>query len=139
MGLVSYGDQPINLVKLAPFDNLQHKRFLAGIDGLEADGATAMYDGVMVGLSELLQQRKTNPNGKFYLLLLTDGQTNQGFNFEQVKEIIEYSGVRVYPIAYGEVNEAELNAIAALRESTVKKGTPENVQELLKGLFQVNL
>ncbi|MGC8451548.1 MAG: VWA domain-containing protein [Cylindrospermopsis raciborskii] len=139
VGLVSYGDQPINLVKLAPFDNLQHKRFLAGIDGLEADGATAMYDGVMVGLSELLQQRKTNPNGKFYLLLLTDGQTNQGFNFEQVKEIIEYSGVRVYPIAYGEVNEAELNAIAALRESTVKKGTPENVQELLKGLFQVNL
>ncbi|MEY3256554.1 MAG: hypothetical protein RLZZ29_1689 [Cyanobacteriota bacterium] len=50
-----------------------------------------------------------NLYGKFYLLLLTDGQTNQGFNFEQVKEIIEYSGVRVYPIAYGEVNEAELN------------------------------
>jgi Ca-activated chloride channel family protein len=37
------------------------------------------------------------------------------------------------------VNQEELNAIAALRESTVKTGTPENVQELLKGLFQVNL
>jgi len=139
VGLVTYGDQPVNLVKLAPFDDLQHKRFLAAIDNLQADGATAMYDGMMVALSELVQQKKTNPNGKFYLLLLTDGQTNQGFNFEEVKEIIEYSGVRVYPIAYGEVNEAELNAIAALRESTVKKGTPENVQELLKGLFQVNL
>ncbi|WP_417040790.1 VWA domain-containing protein [Cylindrospermopsis raciborskii] len=139
VGLVTYGDQPVNLVKLAPFDDLQHKRFLAAIDNLKADGATAMYDGMMVALSELVQQKKTNPNGKFYLLLLTDGQTNQGFNFEEVKEIIQYSGVRVYPIAYGEVNEAELNAIAALRESTVKKGTPENVQELLKGLFQVNL
>jgi Ca-activated chloride channel family protein len=70
---------------------------------------------------------------------LTDGQTNRGFNFDQIKNIIEYSGVRVYPIAYGDVNQEELNAIAALRESTVKTGTPENVQELLKGLFQVNL
>jgi Ca-activated chloride channel family protein len=70
---------------------------------------------------------------------LTDGQTNVGFNFDQIKDIIKGSSVRVYPIAYGDVNQEELNAIAALRESTVKTGTPENVQELLKGLFQVNL
>ena len=27
VGLVSYGDQPIDLVPLAPFDQMQHKRF----------------------------------------------------------------------------------------------------------------
>ena len=139
VGLVTYGDQPIDLVPLAAFDQLQHKRFLAGIDSLQANGSTAMYDGVMVGLSKLMEQKKANPNGKFYLLLLTDGQTNRGFKFDEIKNIIQYSGVRVYPIAYGEVNKDELNAIAALRESTVKIGTPENVRELLKGLFQVNL
>ena len=139
VGLVSYGDQPIDLVPLAPFDQMQHKRFLAAVDSLQANGSTAMYDGVMVGLSKLMEQKKANPNGKFYLLLLTDGQTNRGFNFDQIKNIIEYSGVRVYPIAYGDVNQDELNAIAALRESTVKTGNPENVRELLKGLFQVNL
>ena len=37
------------------------------------------------------------------------------------------------------MNQQELGAIAALRESTVKIGTPENVQEILKGLFQTNL
>jgi Ca-activated chloride channel family protein len=139
VGLVSYGDQPIDLVPLAPFDQMQHKRFLAEIDSLQADGGTAMYDGMMVGLAKLMEQKKANPNGKFYLLLLTDGQTNVGFNFDQIKDIIKGSSVRVYPIAYGDVNQEELNAIAALRESTVKTGTPENVQELLKGLFQVNL
>ena len=72
VGLVSYGDQPIDLVPLAPFDQMQHKRFLAAIDGLQADGGTAMYDGVMVGLGKLIDQKKANPNGKFYLLLLTD-------------------------------------------------------------------
>jgi Ca-activated chloride channel family protein len=34
---------------------------------------------------------------------------------------------------------SELQAIAQLRESTVKTGTTENVQDLLKGLFQTNL
>lgn len=139
VGLVTYGDRPVELVPLAPFDELQHKRFLAAIDNLRADGSTAMYDGVMVGLDQLMAQKKANPDGRFYLLLLTDGQTNRGFEFDKVKQIIEYSGVRIYPIAYGDVNEKELEAIAALRESTVKKGTPENVQELLKGLFQTNL
>ena len=98
-----------------------------------------MYDAMMVALGKLLAQKKANPHGLFYLLVLTDGQTNQGFVFKQVKDVIQYSGVRVYPIAYGGVNQEELAAIAALRESTVKTGTPENVKELLKGLFQTNL
>ncbi len=73
------------------------------------------------------------------MLLLSDGEANQGLNFEQVKDIVKYSGVRVYPIAYGEVNQQELQATANLRESTVQAGNPKNVQRLLKELFQTNL
>ncbi|MGA0198769.1 MAG: hypothetical protein ACO3NK_06535, partial [Prochlorotrichaceae cyanobacterium] len=65
--------------------------------------------------------------------------TNIGYEFQDIKDIMAYSGVRFYPIAYGEVNENEMQAIAQLRESTVKSGTPENVQELFKDLFQINL
>ena len=72
-------------------------------------------------------------------MLLSDGQTNVGYKFNEIKDIMAYSGVRFYPIAYGEVNEQEMQAIAELRESTVKLGTPENVQELFRDLFQVNL
>ncbi|MGB3513101.1 MAG: vWA domain-containing protein [Microcoleaceae cyanobacterium] len=139
VGLVTYDDQPVIQVPLAPFDTLQHQRLLAAIDHLTADGGTAMYDGVMVALSELMKQKEATPDGKFYLLLLTDGKTNRGFEFNQIQEIIAQSGVRVYPIAYGDVNEAELNAVAKLRESTVKVGTLENMQSLLRGLFQTNL
>lgn len=53
--------------------------------------------------------------------------------------MIKYSGVRVYPIDYGEVNPQELEAIAAIREGSVYEGTPEKVQVLLKDLFQINL
>jgi len=98
-----------------------------------------MYDAMLIGLGELMKQRQTDPDGRFYLLLLTDGEANRGYNFRDVEDLISYSGIRVYPIAYGDVNEEELAAIAQLRESTVKQGSTDNVQDLLKDLFQTNL
>ncbi|MEB3337855.1 MAG: vWA domain-containing protein [Leptolyngbyaceae bacterium] len=139
VGLVTFSDRTKYVVPLAPFDTLQHQRLLAAIDALEADGGTAMYDGILVGLTELMAQAKANTNGRFYLLVLSDGETNAGFRFDQVQQILGQSNVRIYPIAYGEVNQQELESIAKLREATVKSGNPENVQTLLKDLFQANL
>ncbi|MEM9165256.1 MAG: hypothetical protein AAGC54_19610 [Cyanobacteria bacterium P01_F01_bin.4] len=45
----------------------------------------------------------------------------------------------MYPIAYGEVDHQELEAIAEIREGNVYEGTPDKVQVLLKNLFQTNL
>ncbi|NEP62478.1 MAG: VWA domain-containing protein [Symploca sp. SIO2G7] len=139
VGLVTFADQPVRRLALTPYDQLQQKKLLAAIDQLQADGGTAMYDGVMVALADLMDKRASDPNGRFYLLLLSDGEVNEGHLFRDVKDIMEYSDVRFYPIAYGNVNESELQAIANLRESTVKQGNPENVQTLFKDLFQVNL
>ncbi|MEM9767332.1 MAG: VWA domain-containing protein [Cyanobacteria bacterium P01_D01_bin.71] len=139
VGLISFGDRAVYHLPLATFDQLQHQRLLAAIDNLRADGSTAMYDAVLMGMGELMKQRQSDPDGRFYLLLLTDGNANRGYSFSDVENLVAYSGIRVYPIAYGDVNEDELTAIAQLRESTVKQGTIDNVQDLLKGLFQTNL
>ncbi|MEA5448796.1 VWA domain-containing protein [Leptolyngbya sp. CCNP1308] len=139
VSVVTFADAPTRRLPLAPFDQLQHQKFLATVDSLRADGATAMYDGAMVGLADLLAQKEKDPNGRYYLLLLSDGEVNRGYTFDAIQDILTYSDVRFYPIAYGEVNQGELQAIAALRESTVQQGTPDNVQTLFKDLFQVNL
>ena len=139
IGIVSFDDNPVRRLAMAPFDELQHQKFLATVDQLRADGKTAMYDGIMVGLADLLEKQANDPTGRFYLLLLSDGEANRGNQFSAVRDIMAYSEVRFYPIAYGDVNEDELNAIASLRESTVKAGNPDNVQTLFKDLFQVNL
>lgn len=139
VGLVTFSDEPVRRLELAPYDQLQQQKLLAAVDQLRADGSTAMYDGVMVALADLMEKRASDPNGRFYLLLLSDGAVTSGHLFDEVKGIMEYSDVRFYPIAYGNVNESELQAIASLRESTVKQGNPENVQTLFKDLFQVNL
>jgi Ca-activated chloride channel family protein len=98
-----------------------------------------MYDGMMVGLADLMEKKAADPTGRFYLLLLTDGEANRGFQFDAVQDVMAYSEVRFYPIAYGEVSQSELQAIASLRESTVQQGNPDNVQSLFRDLFQVNL
>jgi Ca-activated chloride channel family protein len=139
VGLISFSDRVKNVVNLSPFDALQHKRLLAAVDVLEADGNTALYDGAIAGLAPLMERRKIDPTGVFRLLLLTDGEVTSGLKFEEVKDLMRFSEVRIYPIAYGEVNQKELAAIAALRESTVQIGTPQNVQNLLKEIFQTNL
>lgn len=139
VGLITFSDRVKNIVNLSPFDALQHKRLLAAIDALEADGNTALYDGAIAGLAPLMERRKIDPTGVFRLLLLTDGEVTSGLKFEEVKDLMRFSDVRIYPIAYGEVNQQELKAIAALRESTVQVGTPQNVQNLLKEIFQTNL
>ena len=139
VGLVTFADRATQRLPLAPFDELHHRKLLAAVDQLLANGSTAMYDGMMLGLGELMEKRKSDPTGRFYLLLLTDGDVNRGYRFTDIQDVMTYSEVRFYPIAYGDVNESELQAIANLRESTVKQGNPENVQTLFQDLFQVNL
>ncbi|MBD1916662.1 MULTISPECIES: vWA domain-containing protein [Cyanophyceae] len=139
IGLVTFSDRAIRRIHLAPFNELEQKRLFTAINQLQPDGATALYDGLAVALAELMEMQKTDPDGQFCLLLLTDGDRTDGLKFNQIKEVIRQSGVRVYPIAYGEVNHRELAAIAAIRESAVYEGTPEKVQVLLRDLFQTNL
>ncbi len=139
VGLITFSDRPIHRMKLAPFDESAQKRLFAAIEELRPDGDTALYDGLAVGLAELMEKQKADPNGKFYLLLLTDGERTAGFSHDDLKDVIKYSGIRIYPIAYGEVDQAELQDIAAVREGRVYEGNPDTVQTLLKDLFQTQL
>ena len=139
IGLVTFSDQPTVRVPLAPYSELEQKRLFTAIEQLYADGGTALYDGLAVGLAELMDKQASDPEGQFYLLLLTDGERTSGLKLSQLENVIKESGVRVYPIAYGEVNQSQLEAIAALRETPVYQGTPEKVELLLKDLFQTSL
>ena len=140
VGMIAFNETPTYLLPLAPFDVPHHQSFLAAIDSLRADGLTGTYDAMMVALSDLMTQASQDPDGRYYLLLLSDGDTNRGFRLNQISSILANSNVRIYPIAYGDgANREELESIAALRESTVQVGTVNNVQTLLKGLLQTNL
>ena len=139
VGLISFSDHPVRHLPLQPIDGAGRRRLLATVNSLEANGSTALYDGLAVAMADLLRARQRDPNGRFHLLLLSDGERTSGLSFDDLREVIRSSGITITPIAYGEVNQNELKTIAALRESVVYQGTPQRIVPLLNDLFQTNL
>jgi Ca-activated chloride channel family protein len=139
VGLVTFNDAVVRQLPLQPFDGNGKQRLLAAVQQLQPDGGTALYDGLAVGLADLMKEQRRDPKGRYYLVLLTDGQPNRGLNFGQLRPIIQQSGVRIIPIAYGEVNAGELGEIAAIRESPIYTGKPELIVSLMTDLFQTSL
>ena len=92
VGLVSFNDAVVRQLALQPFDANRQRRLLAAVRQLQADGGTALYDGLAVGLAELMTARQKDPTGRFYLVLLTDGQPNRGLRLDQLRPVIDHSG-----------------------------------------------
>jgi Ca-activated chloride channel family protein len=139
VGLISFSDRPIRHLPLQPFDGPGHQRLLAAVGGLRADGPTALFDGLAVAMADLMQARRTDPDGRFVLLLLSDGQRTTGLELAELEPVIRHSGISLIPIAYGDPELGDLQALAAIRETTVQKGKPQLIQPLIHDLLQTNL
>jgi Ca-activated chloride channel family protein len=139
VGLITFSDRPVRQLPLAPMDDQGRQRLVATVNHLQAEGATALYDGLAVAMTDLMQARKRDPNGRFHLLLLSDGKATTGLSLDNLKDVVRHSGIIITPIAYGEVDKGELQAIANLRESVVYDGTPQRILPLISDLFQTNL
>ena len=55
---------------------------------MSANGGTAMYDGIAVALSMLAEKKRQVPEGKPLLVVLTDGETNEGLGLSKVEKTI---------------------------------------------------
>lgn len=139
VGLISFNDRPTRLMPLQPFDANSRQQLLSTVRGLRADGATALYDGMAVALHDLMQARRRDPSGRFHLLVLSDGMPTTGLGLGDLKGVIQHSGISITPIAYGDVNDGQLQAIAAIREGAVYRGEPKLIVPLMNDLFQTNL
>ena len=139
VGLISFSDQPTRLMPLQPYDANSRARLLATVRGLQANGPTALYDGLAVALHDLMQARRRDPNGRFHLLVLSDGVATKGLKLGDLRSVIENSDISITPIAYGEVDDGELRDIAAIRESTVYRGDPKRILPLINDLVQTAL
>jgi Ca-activated chloride channel family protein len=139
VGLISFSDKPTRLMPLQPYDENSRARLLATAQGLQANGATALYDGLAVALHDLMQARRRDPNGRFHLLVLSDGLATKGLRLGDLRSVIENSDITITPIAYGDVNDGELREIAAIREGAVYRGDPKRILPLINDLFQTAL
>jgi Ca-activated chloride channel family protein len=138
VGMVEFSDTVRRRLPVADFDLNQQARFIAAVDNMEAVGGTAMYDGILTGLDMLLAERDANPDTRLVLLVLTDGETVDGFRFDDVERTIEGLGVPIYTVGF-EADLDELQRVSSLVESASIDASEEDVEFQLSALFNAGV
>lgn len=115
IGLVSYSstvnvDLPINT-----FNVQQKSLFTGAVEQLSVGGKTATYSAALVAADLLLEYKKSHPDYKTVIFVLSDGETNAGVDFDTTKRLLEQIGIPVHTIAY-ELSSPALKDMASWAE-----------------------
>ncbi len=138
VGMVEFNEQAFRRLPIAEFDLNQQARFVAAIEDMEAAGGTAMYDGVVLGLSMLLDQRAAVPDSRLILIVLTDGETKDGLSYSDVDETIAGLRIPVFTVGF-EADLAELSRLSSLVEAASINANEEDVEFKLSALFNAGI
>jgi Ca-activated chloride channel family protein len=138
IGLVEFNHQVTRRLPIAEFDLNQKAAFAAAVEDLPAEGDTAMYDGVLVGLDMLLEAQATDPEIKPLLFVLTDGETEDGHSFDDVRAVIDGIGIPVYTVGF-EADLDELDRLASLVEAASLDASQQDVEYEIGSLFNAEL
>ena len=134
VGVVEFNDTAYKRLDIAKFDLNQQARYAAIAEDLSPGGGTAMYDGIVLGLQMLLEQKAIEPDLKPILVVLTDGMTTDGLGFGQVDRVIEGLRVPVYTVGF-EADLDELGRVSSLVEAASINASEEDVEFKIAALF----
>jgi Ca-activated chloride channel family protein len=138
IGMVEFSDTARKVLDIGAFDLNQQAGFAAAAEDMDPAGGTAMYDGIMLGLSMLIEQRELDPGGKFALVVLTDGETTAGLNFNEVDEAIVGTGIPVFSVGF-EADLDELARLSSLVEAASINASEGDVEFKLASLFNAGV
>lgn len=136
VGLVSYSsDVTINL-PIAKFDLNQRAYFQGAVENLYANGGTASYDALTVAAQMIEEEKAKSPNAKVMLFLLSDGQCNDGYTFDEISTVMDVLDIPICTIAYGEgADKDELARLSSINEAATINANSDDVVYKIKSLF----
>ncbi len=107
------------------------------IDGLTADGRTAIYSALNRGYDAALEAAKADPQAATSIVLMTDGENNEGIQpSEFINRMTNRPGsekdIRIFTIRFGEANPAELQQIADITGGKVFDGRSGSLSQVFK-------
>jgi len=138
IGLVSYSnDVTINL-PIKKYDTTQQSMFVGAVESLQADGGTATFDGIIVALKMLQDEKAVNPSIKPMIFVLSDGETNRGNSLKDIKDLIATYKVPIYTIGYNADIQA-LQSISSINEAASINADTDDVVYKIANLFNVQM
>lgn len=91
------------------------RQVLASADTLAPRGGTGIFSALDVAQQLAAEERKADADRFVSIVLLTDGENNKGLRFDDFRA--KYEGrvaAPVFPIVFGEANQSQMQALAAL-------------------------
>ena len=138
IGLVSFSSDVNICLPIGKFDLNQRSLFAGAVNDLEANGSTAMYDGVAVALKMLLAEKAKNPNAKLMLFVLSDGETNYGHSLNDIQNILSAYAIPIYTIGYN-ANIKALQNLSSINEAASINADSDDVVYKLGSLFNAQM
>ena len=138
IGLVAFSDRVRVLLPIRQFQMVQQSAFHTAVRGLSTGGKTAMYDGIAVSLSMLVEEKQKDPKVKPVLFVLTDGETNLGMSYGDMDDIIEGLQIPVYTIGF-EANIDELKKLSSLVEAASLNAKIDDVSYTIGALLNTQM
>ena len=111
---------------------------MAAVEDMNPAGGTAMYDGITLGLSMLLDHKASNPDSKLLLIVLTDGATNEGLTLGETEEMIGGLRIPIYTVGF-EADLDELGKLASLVEAASINASEDDVEFKIASLFNAGI
>lgn len=138
VGLISYSDDITVNLPIAQFDLEQRSYFAGAVENLKAVGNTATYDAVAVGINMINEMKKTMPEAKTMLFVLSDGKCNRGTNFSTAAGVLSFYGIPVYTIGYNEDIDS-LKDLSSINEAVYINADTDDVVYELAALFNAQM
>lgn len=138
VGLISYSND-VNLdLPIRRFDLKQRASFAGAVNDLQAGGGTATFDGIAVAIKLIQDQQARDPNLRPIIFVLSDGETNRGHSLDEIKGIVEDTGISIYTIGYN-ANIPALQDISSINEAASINADTEDVVYKLRNLFNAEM
>lgn len=123
--IVPFSDKAYDAVV---FKDSQKNEIVQYVNQLNMSGGTAMYDAVAAAIAQLQADQKVNGDKyRYSVIVLTDGVTNQGANFEEFKQWyqgqnIKNGDMRVFAISFGSSDIDQLKNLTSITGGNVFNG-----------------
>lgn len=138
IGLVSYSDEVTIELPVKQFNMEQQTYFKGAVENLYAAGGTATFDGICVALDMINEMMEQYPDAKPMLFVLSDGETNTGYNLNDIRDVLTGMKIPVYTIGYN-ADLAALESISSVNEAASIDASTDDVVYQLKILFNANM
>lgn len=138
IGFVSYSSDVTVELPIGKYDTNQQSMFVGAINGLQAEGGTATFDGIVVAMKMLEDEVKLHPEVRPLIFVLSDGETNEGHSLNDIKGLIENYKIPIYTIGYN-ANIKALQSISSINEAASINADTDDVVYKIGNLLNVQM